>query len=209
MLLTWENVVTTKQDPSRRGSAFQLSNITGFYPSVRVDWPGAGVVSQAGGLILTDTVHFSGIGAGLSEALSPWRKPFAVPDPRKILTDLRLSSATGGDCLADVDRLRSQPQVYGWVASDAAVSRLVTTLSTIAPTRALAVISTARAAARSHVWELAGDQSPLHGASKDAPLIVDLDATLLTSHSEKEDARPRLEERLRVPPAGCVRGPRG
>ncbi|WP_026548932.1 IS1380 family transposase, partial [Arthrobacter sp. Br18] len=167
-----------------------MSNTTGFYPSVRFDSAGAGLVSQAGGLILTDTVRASGLGAGLTDALSPWRKPFAVHDPAKILTDLALSLATGGDCLADVDRLRAQPQVYGSVASDPTVSRLITALSTTAPAKALAAINMARAAARAHVWAAAGEHSPLHGVSKDAPLVVDLDATLLTSHSEKEDARP-------------------
>ncbi len=134
-----------------------MSSTTNFYPSFRVDSAGVGVVSQAGGLILTD---------------------------------LGLSLATGGDCLGDVDRLRAQPQVYGRVASDPTVSRLITTLSTTAPKKALAAINAARAQARAHVWAAAGEHSPLHGVSKEAPLVVDLDATLLTSHSEKEDARP-------------------
>jgi len=119
-----------------------VSNSTNLHPSVRVDPAGAGVVSQAGGLILTNTVRVSGLGTGLSNALSPWRKPFAVHDPGKILTDLGLSLATGGDCLADVDRLRAQPQVYGRVASDPTVSRLRTALSTITPANALAAINT-------------------------------------------------------------------
>ncbi len=167
-----------------------MSNTTALYPSVRADSAGAGVVSQAGGMILTRTVRVSGIGAGLSEALGPWRKPFARHDPAKILTDLALSLATGGDCLSDVDRLRAQPQVYGLVASDPTVSRLVTTLSRISPGKALAAINAARAAARSRVWAVAGEHSPLHGVSRRAPLVVDLDATLVNSHSEKEDARP-------------------
>ncbi|WP_026553443.1 hypothetical protein [Arthrobacter sp. H20] len=44
-----------------------MSNTTALYPSVRADSAGAGVVSQAGGMILTRTVRVSGIGAGLSE----------------------------------------------------------------------------------------------------------------------------------------------
>ncbi|THJ64024.1 IS1380 family transposase [Arthrobacter echini] len=167
-----------------------MSNTTNLYPSVRVDSAGAGVMSQAGGLILTDTIRVSGLGTGFSDALEPWRKPFAVHDPGKILTDLALSLATGGDCLADVDRLRSQPQVYGPVASDPTVSRLITTLSTMAPKKALAAINTVRATARAQVWMLAGEHSPLHGISRDAPLVVDLDATVVTSHSEKEHACP-------------------
>ncbi|WP_028281287.1 hypothetical protein [Arthrobacter sp. H5] len=50
-----------------------MSQSTGFYPSVRVDSAGDGVVSQAGGLILAETVRVSGIGAGLSAGLEAWR----------------------------------------------------------------------------------------------------------------------------------------
>lgn len=115
---------------------------------------------------------------------------FARHDPAKILTDMALSLATGGDCVSDVDRLRSQPQVYGPVASDPTISRLIKTISTVRPVKALTAINAARAAARAHVWAVAGKDSPLHGVSAEAPLVIDLDATLITSHSEKEDARP-------------------
>ena len=124
---------------------------TGFYPSVRVDATGDGVVSQAGGVLLTSMVKASGITAGLSAALEPWRKPFATHDPGKILTDLALSLATGGDFASDVDRLRNQSEVYGLVASDATISRFFTTLSRVRPAKALAAINKARAAARAHV----------------------------------------------------------
>lgn len=124
-------------------------------------------------MILTQTVRAAGIGAGLSDALKPWRKPFARHDP------------------ANVDRLRAQPQIYGVVASDPTVSRLVRTLSRIRPAKALTAINAARAASRAHVWAAAGEHSPLHGVSKDTPLVVDLDATLVNSHSEKEDAPRR------------------
>ena len=167
-----------------------MSQSTGFYPSVRVDSAGDGVVSQAGGLILAETVRVSGIGAGLSAGLEAWRKPFARHDPAKIITDLALSLATGGDCISDIDRLRAQPDVYGPVASDPTISRLVTTVSTIKPAKGLSAVNAARAAARAHVWAAAGDHSPLHGVSTENPLTVDLDATLVNSHSEKEKARP-------------------
>jgi len=167
-----------------------VSYFTGFYPAVRVDAAGDGVVSQAGGVVLTSMVKGSGIAAGLSEALAPWRKPFAVHNPGKILTDLALSLATGGDSVSDIDRLRNEPEVYGLVASDPTISRLFTTLSTVKPAKALAAINGARATARAHVWAQAGKDSPLHAVSSENPLVIDLDASLLTSHSEKEDARP-------------------
>ncbi len=167
-----------------------MNYFTGFYPSVRVDSSGDGVVSQGGGVILTSMVKGSGLTAGLSQALEPWRKPFATHNPGKILTDLALSLATGGDCVSDVDRMRNQPEVFGRVASDPTISRLFTTLSQVKPAKALAAINTARAAARAHVWAHAGEDSPLHGVSIENPLTIDLDASLLNSHSEKEDARP-------------------
>jgi hypothetical protein len=160
----------------------QVNNITGFYPSVRVDGAGDGVVSQGGGIVLTEMLKASGITAGLSEGLGPWRKPFAIHNPGKILTDLALSLATGGDFVSDIDRLRNQPEVYGLVASDPTISRLFKVLATVRPERALVVINKARAAARAHVWEQAGEDSPVHGASKDKPLIIDLDASLVNSH---------------------------
>ena len=167
-----------------------MSYFTGFYPSVRVDSSGDGVVSQAGGVVLTSMVKVAGLGAGLSEALEPWRKPFATHDPGKILSDLALSLATGGDSVSDIDRLRNQPEVYGLVASDPTISRLFKILATVEPAKALAAINGARAKARAHVWAQAGKDSPLHGVSAENPLIIDLDASLLNSHSEKEDARP-------------------
>lgn len=101
-----------------------MNYFTGFYPSVRVDATGEGVVSQGGGAILTSMVKASGLTAGLSEALEPWRKRFSTHNPDKILTDLALSLATGGDGASGVDRLRNQPEIYGLVASDPTISRL-------------------------------------------------------------------------------------
>lgn len=167
-----------------------MNYFSGLYPAVRVDSAGDGVVSQAGGAILTSMVRGSGLGAGLLGALGPWSKPFARHDPGKILTDLALSLATGGDAVSDVDRLRNQPEVYGLVASDPTISRLFKVLATVKPGKALAAINAARAKARAHVWAHAGEDSPLHGVSAENPLVIDIDASLLNSHSEKEDARP-------------------
>ncbi|MCK9905229.1 IS1380 family transposase [Frankia sp. Cpl3] len=160
---------------------------TAVYPSVRVDAAGRGVVSQAGGLLLTETVRASGLGQTLSVALAPWRPGRAVHDPGKMLCDLALSLALGGDCLADVSLLRAEPAVFGLVASDPTVSRTVDRLA-IDVEKTLKALDAARAAARARVWELAGTHAPHAGVSGDDPLVVDLDATLVTAHSEKENA---------------------
>lgn len=160
---------------------------TGLYPRVHADTAGSGVVSHAGAVLLLDTVRAAGLDRGLSVALRPWRRPTAVHDPAKILLDLAVSLAVGGDCLADIASLREAPRVFGPVASDPTVSRLVATLAGDAE-KALAAIDTARAAARKTVWALAGEHAPDHEADHRRPLIMDADATLVSAHSDKEQA---------------------
>ena len=70
------------------------------------------------------------ISAAQADAAQP---PRAVHAPGKILTDLVLALALGGDCLADVAVLCSQPDLARPVASDPVVSRLITALAADAP----------------------------------------------------------------------------
>jgi hypothetical protein len=79
--------------------------------------------------------------------------------------------------------LRAEPDLAG-SASDPVVSRLVSRLAKDAP-RALKAIRGARSAARERAWALVGDAAP----DADGDLIrVDLDATVVIAHSEKQQA---------------------
>jgi Transposase DDE domain group 1 len=160
---------------------------TSCYPSLLFDASGTGVVSQAGSALLVRTAETVGLTAALSGALAPWRKPLASHDPGKIVADLAIALAIGGDCLADVALLRAEAGLFGRVASDPTVSRLIATLAADAP-KALGAIASARAAARSAAWRLAGVGAPDHGIDAEAPLVIDLDATLVSAHSDKEQA---------------------
>jgi len=141
------------------------------------------VVSQAGAVLLVETVRKTGLGGEISAALAPWRRPRAVHDPGKILLDVALAVALGGDCLADVGMLRAEPGVFGPVASDPTVSRLIDTLAAAGP-KALTAIRSARAEVRERVWNLAGTSSPDTGGQ----VVVDLDGVLVLAHSDKQDA---------------------
>jgi len=163
-----------------------------LYPRPTVVSGSVSAVGQAGGVLLTETIRAGGLDAGLSAGLARWRRPGAVHDPGKVVLDLAVTLALGGDCLADVAVVRAEPGVYGSVASDPTVSRTITALASDAPA-ALAAIDTARAAARSRVWALAGVHAPDHDTSAAVPLVIDLDATLVTSHSEKEAAAPTFK----------------
>ncbi|MCA0154757.1 IS1380 family transposase [Tsukamurella sp. M9C] len=170
-----------------------MNQSTSLYPALAVDAAGQHLVSHAGTVLLLRAAETAGLAAALSSSLMPWRKPNAVHDPGKIIVDLAVSIAAGGDCLADLDQLRSQTAVMGQVASDPTVSRLITALAANAD-RALAAIGSATAQTRARVCALAGEDAPDHQVTAEIPLVIDLDATLITAHSEKLDAAPNFKK---------------
>ncbi|WP_238072504.1 IS1380 family transposase [Rhodococcus zopfii] len=169
-----------------------MSKSTSPYPSVSASATGTGVVSHAGAVLLLRTAEKTGLASELTTELAPYRKPLARHDPGKILLDLAIALAIGGDCLADIAQLRSHPEVFGQVASDPTVSRLISALAADADT-ALAAIGRARATARAHSWTAAGESAPDHAIDEQHPLVIDIDATLVTAHSEKESAAPTFK----------------
>ena len=177
------------------------------HPKITVSADGTGIVSQAGAVLLTRTLRASGLDAGLSAALGRWKAPRAVHDPGKIIADLAVMLALGGDCLADIAALRAGPQLFGPVASDPVVSRLITRLAADAP-QALKAIRAARAAARQRAWALAGDAAP---GSDGGLVTVDIDATIVTSCSEKDQAAPTWKKSFGFHPltAFADHGPQG
>ncbi|GHH28434.1 hypothetical protein Srubr_38550 [Streptomyces rubradiris] len=79
--------------------------------------------------------------------------------------------------------LRAEPAVFGPVASDPTVSRLVDTLA-VGGTRVRTALRAARANVREHVWKPAGDAAPDTGGQ----VTVDLEGVTVLAHSEKRDA---------------------
>lgn len=136
--------------------------------------------------MLLQTAAGSGLAVGLSRGLASWRPARAVHDPGKTVLDLAVAIALGGDCLADVAVLRAQPELFGAVASDPSISRLIDALADDSAA-AIAAIRGARAAARAKAW---GHCSPLPVRG---PVVVDVDATLVGAHSEKEGATPNFK----------------
>ena len=85
--------------------------------------------------------------------------------------------ADGGDCLADLRAVSDQAVLFGSTASPSTAFRVIDRIASTPGM--LAALAAAHARARARVWELAG-----------APerLTIDLDATLITAHSEKDQA---------------------
>ena len=101
----------------------------GLYPVVGVESGDVPAVGLAGARLLTETSRVTGLGDELSRVLSAWRRSWAVHDPGKIILDLAVCVALGGRCLADLSLLRCDKEVFGPVASDPTVLRLVGTLA--------------------------------------------------------------------------------
>ena len=184
-------------------------NLTAVRPKILLSADGTGIIPQAGAVLLTKTLRVTGLDRQLSDGLQRRRAPRAVHDPGKIIADLAAAVALGGDCLADIAVLRAQPDLAGPVASDPVVSRLIAQLAADAP-RALTAIRAARAAARARAWALAGGTAP---GSDGGLVTVDIDATVVTAHSEKAQATSTWKKtfglltRWRPSPTMAPKGP--
>ena len=133
-----------------------------------------GLSSRAGTALLTGLSDAIGLTEGLVRGLSMHSRAVRH-EPGRVARDLAVMLADGGDCLSDLGALRDQGVLFGAVASEATAYRCLERLDE----EMLAQVRKARAAARKRAWGLGG-----------APrrIILDIDATLVTAHSEKEGA---------------------
>jgi hypothetical protein len=161
------------------------------------------VVAHAGSVgfrLLADRV---GLTAELSKAMT--RRSFVpVHDRGRVLVDVATMIADGGEAIADIDVLRHQDVVLGPVASPPTVWR---TLDEVTPAR-LKEIGVARARVRRHVWgQLAArpegfPASKVAGTDLGSTVVLDVDATIVIAHSEKEQASPTFKKTFGLHPLG-------
>ena len=134
-------------------------------------------MSHAGSALLAQVADKTGLTRALSRELSGLRQRRGGHDPGRVVRDLAVMLADGGDCLSDLRAVADQAALFGPVASTSTAFRVI---DQIAGTPSLLDgVRDAHARARERVWQLAG--AP-------AKLTIDLDATLIGSHSEKEGA---------------------
>lgn len=161
-------------------------------PRLVVTADGTGVAAHVGSRLLADMADALGLTAGLSSAMAPTRQRRSAHDPGRVLVDLAVSVADGGTSMSDLKVLRNQPEVFGTVASDPTAWRVLASIDE----EILVGIDAARAAARALAWA-AGARPP-----KDF-IVLDLDATLVTSHSEKEEAKATYKKGFGFHPLLC------
>jgi hypothetical protein len=142
---------------------------------VRAD--GHGLVSHAGAGLLAETADRLGLTSALDRALEGLFERTPTHSPGRVVRDLAVMLADGGDALCDLRAMRDQEALFGPVASDATAYRLIERIAE--DPEALERIRTARAEARARAWR--------RGA-RPRLIEIDIDATLLVAHSEKEGA---------------------
>ena len=134
--------------------------------------------------------------AGLTGQLSgALRKKGTSPvfDRGTVLVSLAATIALGANSMSEIALLAHLAPVLGDAPSGPTVRRALDLAGTAA---ALDKIARARAKARAHVWKLIQDTPAgfpwlkIAGKTLTGWLVVDMDATLVTAHSDKDHAAP-------------------
>jgi Transposase DDE domain group 1 len=159
--------------PNKEGT-FKVNSIRAA-ARVWVTADGQGIASHAGSLLLAELADHLGLTKALSVALAPVSRRKRRRDPGVMLAHLAVLLADGGDALSDLAVLRNEPELFGTVASDSTAFRLLHSGS------CPEAIDGARRRARERAW--AAGAAP-------ASVTLDIDATLVEAHSEKQDAAP-------------------
>ena len=145
------------------------------HQTVEVRADGEGLVSHAGAYLLVELADRLGLTAALSEAMASTRERRSAHDPGVVVRDLAVAIADGGDHVSDLGVLRGQEALFGAVASESTAHRVIKAIDA----QALEALRAARAVALSKAWD---------AGARPKELILDIDASLLSAHSEKERA---------------------
>ena len=144
--------------------------------TVEVAADGAGLVSHAGSALIAQVADKLGLTRALSLRLASLKQRRRGHDPGRVIRDLAVMLADGGECVSDLAAVRDQEALFGPVASDSTAFRVV---DRVASEQLLGELRAAHARARERFWKI-------HGTPE--RLTIDIDATLITAHSDKERA---------------------
>ncbi len=154
---------------------------------------GAGVVSHAGAGLLREMAEETGLVEAWDRVLLGTYRALPIHMPGRVLADLAVAIADGAASISDLAALRDQPDLFGSVASTPTAWRVLDRVSG----DLLAGIRQGRAVVRAAAWA-AGAAPDLGGE-----LHLDIDATILIAHSEKEQAAPTWKRTFGFHPLVC------
>ena len=160
--------------------------------TVEVTADGAGLVSHAGSALLGQVADKLGLTRALSRRLAGIKRRRRGHDPGSVIRDLAVMLADGGECVSDLGAVREQEALFGEVASNSTAFRTVARIAS--EPGMLNALRSAHASARERFWAL-------HGAP--SQLTIDVDATLIAAHSEKERAAGNYKHGYGFHPLGA------
>jgi hypothetical protein len=152
---------------------------TNTRPRFEVTADAHGICSHAGVVLLAELADRLGLTAELGRRANlGLTRPGGghAHDRGAVLRDLVVMLADGGDCLSDLAVLRDQAGLFGRVCSTATAWRVVGQVA--ADPRGVAALWSGMARVRKRAWAA--------GAAPVGPLRIDLDATLVDAHSDKQ-----------------------
>jgi hypothetical protein len=164
-------------------------------PKITVTVDGRGVVAHAGARLLTDLAEATGLTEEFCGVLAPTRERSGGHEPGRVAVDLAVMLGNGGETISDLAALRDQPALFGAVASTATAWRVLDSVDAAV----LNELRSARAVARERAWlqraELTGRSVPaVEVAGVPLPgLVLDVDASCVDCHSEKQGAAPTFK----------------
>lgn len=163
---------------------------------VEVTGLGTGVTNQSGTQLLGRIAGRLGIASGLSKVMAGTVVRSSGHDRGRLLTQVAMTLAAGGRCLADLKTLRNQPGLFGTVASDPTAWRAVHQVDD----DALAAMVAVRQHAIGRLLEFSGVER----------IILDVDATLVDVDSEdKHQAMATFKGGFGFAPMVCMIEPLG
>lgn len=177
---------------------------TSSRPRLVVSSDGRGVVGHAGARLLADLADATGLKSGFVDALASTRQRAGGHAPGRVAVDLAVTLADGGEAISDLSVLREQAELFGPVASGPTAWRVLKSIDAAA----IARLRGARAMAREVAWaqraETRGALPQAIAAGRVIPgLVLDIDATIVLCHSEKQNATPTWKKTFGYHPLLC------
>jgi hypothetical protein len=154
---------------------------SGRFEKVEVRADGKGLASHVGSALLVAVADKLGLTDCLREALGPTRERRSAHAPGEVVRDPVRDAGRRGDCVSDLGALRDQEDLFGRVASKTAWR----VIDSLCEEGMLERLRAARAWARGRAWAL---------GARPERIVLDLDATLIAAHSDKQQAAGNVKE---------------
>jgi hypothetical protein len=181
-----------------------VSKSSGWDQRLVIGSGGKGLVGHAGAVLLRKCADRVGLTGGLNKVLLRGKGP-GWWDRGTVLVSLAVTIVLGATSMSDIALLAHQDLVFGDRPSEATVRRALAGLDETTLKR----IGKARAKVRARVWDLLARRPQgfpwltVAGKLLTGWVVIDLDATLITAHSDKQGAAATFKKGFGFHPLGA------